>query len=205
MVFAAGIATHAGASAPIRCNGAVATVVGTTGLSAARDGRRRRDRRAGWSGCGVRLDGDDVLCGGGGGGVLLGNRGVDLLLGDGGRDVAIGGRGDDNFRAEVARCEDDGDRSSAIDLQLQLHGDRFESPSIVNQYVYTISNRGALRTGNVVVTDTLPTGFSYLGVSSPNDFRVARWSCRLRLLAGRPCPAATRRTIWSTGTGSRSP
>ena len=133
------------------------------------------------------LDGDDVVCGGDGPDVLRGDGGVDLLLGDGGPDVAIGGSGDDNCSAEVARCEDAGDASSAIDLEIQLEGDRFESPSIFNQYVYTINNHGALRTGNVVVTDTLPAGITYLSVSSPDDL----WDCTLVS----PAPTPGRQTV----------
>ena len=188
MVLAAGVAIPAHAGAPVRCNGEVATVVGTHRADVLR-GTDGDDVIAALGGRDVvfGLDGDDVVCGGKGRDVLLGNRGVDLLLGGGGRDVAIGGRGDDNCRAEVARCEDEGDASSAIDLELLLEADRFESPSIFNEAVYTIINRGALRTGNVVVTDTLPAGITYQSVASPND----SWDCEVIL----PAPTPGRQTV----------
>ena len=175
MVLAAGLATPARAGgAPARCNGEVATVVGTHRSDVLR-GTDGDDVIAALGGRDVvfGLGGDDVVCGGKGRDVLLGNGGVDLLLGNGGRDVAIGGRGDDNCRSEVARCEDEGDSSSAIDLELNLEADQFDSPSVTNQAIYTIINRGALRTGNVVVTDTLPAGITYQSVASPGDL----WEC----------------------------
>lgn len=172
----------------MRCNGELATVVGTNRPDVLR-GTNGDDVIAALDGRDVvlGLGGDDVLCGGKGRDVLLGNGGVDLLLGDGGQDVAIGGRGYDNCRAETARCEDEGDESSAIDLELQLQADRFESPSIFNQAVYTIINRGALRTGNIVVTDTLPAGITYISVASPNDL----WDCAVVL----PAPSPGRQTV----------
>jgi Domain of unknown function DUF11/RTX calcium-binding nonapeptide repeat (4 copies) len=188
MVLAAGIATPAHAGGPVRCNGEVATIVGSNRPDVLR-GTDGDDVIAALGGRDVvfGLGGDDVLCGGKGRDVLLGNGGTDLLLGNGGRDVAIGGRGDDNCRAEVARCEDEGDDSSAIDLELQLQADRFDSPSIFNEAVYTVINRGALRTGNVVVTDTLPAGITLQSVSSPNDV----WDCSVIL----PAPTPGRETL----------
>ncbi len=189
LVLAAGFATPARAGgASVRCNGEVATVVGTNRSDVLR-GTDGDDVIAALGGRDVvfGLDGDDVVCGGKGRDVLLGNGGVDLLLGNGGRDVAIGGRGYDNCRSEVARCEDEGDSSSAIDLELNLEADQFESPSVTNQAIYTIINRGALRTGNVVVTDTLPAGITYQSVASPDD----SWDCSVVL----PAPTPGRQTV----------
>ena len=188
VVLAGGVAAPANAAEPILCNGAVATIVGTSGPDVLR-GTDGDDVIAALGGPDVvsGLDGDDVVCGGGGPDVLRGDGGVDLLLGDGGPDVAIGGSGDDNCSAEIARCEDAGDASSPIDLEIHLDGDQFDSPSIFNQYVYTITNKGAPRTGNVVVTDTLPAGITLQSVSSPDDF----WDCTVVL----PAPTPGRETV----------
>jgi hypothetical protein len=191
-VLAAGMSTpaHAG-GAPVRCNGEVATVVGTNRADVLR-GTAGDDVIAALGGRDVvfGLDGDDVVCGGKGRDVLLGNGGVDLLLGNGGRDVAIGGRGHDNCRAEVARCEDEGDTSSAVDLRLDLQAGPFESPSTLNKAIYTVTNRGALRTGRVVVTDTLPAGISFLGVADPDNL----WDCTVVS----PAPTPGRQTVSCT-------
>ena len=188
VILLGAVAASADAAEPVLCNGAVATIVGTSGPDVLR-GTDGDDVIAALGGPDVvsGLDGDDVVCGGGGPDVLRGDGGVDLLLGDGGPDVAIGGSGDDNCSAEVARCENAGDASSAIDLEIDLQGDRFESPSIFNQYVYTINNRGATRTGHVVVTDTLPVGITYESVASPGDL----WDCTLVF----PAPTPGRQTV----------
>jgi hypothetical protein len=159
---------------PALCNGVLATVVGSSGPDVLR-GTPADDVIAGLDGPDVvsGLGGDDVICGGAGPDVLRGDGGADLLIGAGGPDVAVGGGGPDNCSAEIARCENSGDAPAVINLRLELQGDQFNSPSIFNQYVYLITNEGAPRTGNVVVTDTLPAGIRFLSVSSPGDF----WDC----------------------------
>jgi hypothetical protein len=159
---------------PVLCNGVVATILGSSGPDVLR-GTAGDDVIAALGGPDVvsGLGGDDVVCGGSGPDVLRGNAGADLLIGDGGPDVAVGGGGPDNCSAEIARCENVGGTPAAINLRLELQGAQFDSPSIFDQYTYLVTNAGAPRTGNIVVTDTLPAGIAFLSVSSPGDF----WDC----------------------------
>ena len=96
--------TPTGCSAPPpapqrRCNGKVATKVGTGGRNVLR-GTGRRDVILGLGGNDVLsgLGSNDVLCGGGGRDTLRGGGGKDLLLGGPGVDVLRGGKGVDALR-----------------------------------------------------------------------------------------------------------
>ncbi len=84
---------------PPRCNGKLATKVGTGGRDVLR-GTGRRDVILGLGGNDVLsgLGGNDVLCGGGGRDTLRGGGGRDLLLGGAGVDVLRGGQGVDVLR-----------------------------------------------------------------------------------------------------------
>ena len=189
VVLAVGATTPAQAAEPVLCNGAVATIVGTTGPDILR-GTPGDDVIAGLGGPDVvsGLGGDDVVCGGSGPDVLRGNAGADLLIGDGGPDVAVGGTQPDSCTAEVARCENVGGPPSGIDLTLQLtSADPFYSPSTLDGYTYVVENITNVRpAGPIVVTDTLPAGIRLFSTSN-QEF----WDCQ-RVL---PQPTPGRDTI----------
>ena len=80
----------------VRCNGEVATIVGTAGADVLR-GTSGRDVIAGLSGADIisGLGGNDVICGGFGDDILRGNAGADEILGGFGNDRIIGNAGAD--------------------------------------------------------------------------------------------------------------
>jgi Ca2+-binding RTX toxin-like protein len=92
-IFAAG---SAGKCAALRCNGLVATIVGTDGHDVLL-GTEGDDVIAGLGGNDTidGLEGDDVICGGPGHDVLLGGAAHDVLLGGPGNDTLSGGEGND--------------------------------------------------------------------------------------------------------------
>lgn len=92
-----------GAGAPVRCDGRVATLVGTSGDDVL-EGSPGRDVVAG-------LGGDDLLFGRGGDDLLCGGRGSDGLVGGPGDDLLSTGPG---ARDEVSW--DDADRGVRVDL-----------------------------------------------------------------------------------------
>ena len=82
----------------VKCDGKVATKVGTPGNDVIR-GTAKRDIIAGLGGNDIILGGggDDILCGGPGNDRITGNAGKDKLIGGGGRDRLFGGDGPDRL------------------------------------------------------------------------------------------------------------
>jgi Ca2+-binding RTX toxin-like protein len=96
-------AGFAGQAAPPRCDGRVATIVGTPGDDTLRGTRRT-----------------DVIVGLSGNDRILGLGGNDVLCGGEGRDRIEGGPGDDRVFGQLDRRVPNGDRSSVFDM----YGDR---------------------------------------------------------------------------------
>ena len=82
----------------VRCNGEVATIVGTDGDDVLR-GTAGRDVIHGRAGDDTLIGfaGNDVLCGGGGNDSLTGHNGNDVLIGGAGNDRLIANAGDDRL------------------------------------------------------------------------------------------------------------
>lgn len=97
VLLAASALPSAGAEPP-RCQGKVATVVGTSGPDEL-EGGAGTDVIVGLEGADVLrgLGGEDVLCGGPGKDVLLGGQGADLLAGGVGHDLLRGQSGSDDL------------------------------------------------------------------------------------------------------------
>ena len=87
----------------VKCDGKVATKVGTPGNDVIR-GTARNDVIAGLGGNDIILGGggNDIICGGPGNDRLTGNAGHDKLIGEGGRDRLFGGTGVDRLFGGLA-------------------------------------------------------------------------------------------------------
>jgi Ca2+-binding RTX toxin-like protein len=99
----------AGAGGTVRCDGIVATIVGTSGADEL-DGTPGRDIIHGRGGSDdiEGKGGNDVICGGGGNDDIEGDAGSDRLFGQGGNDDIEGDRGNDFLNGGKGHDELDG-------------------------------------------------------------------------------------------------
>jgi hypothetical protein len=165
-------AAPAYAADPVRCDGKVATIVGTDGPDVLR-GTDGDDVIAALRGNDVVLAGrgDDTVCGGEGADVLLGGDGNHTLLGQGGRDVANGGLGVDRCSAEVANCEGRIGDLPAWEIRV-VPQTPLLSPFANNMDVTVTNVSGIPPRGPVIVTASFSAGQVWQGWGNQTN-----WSC----------------------------